>query len=163
MNTSLPLYYFESQSSDIVAAITDPQVVIGATVALGAILVWYVLATGGSHIQKIRGWPVVGQWAFFTKRYDFVLEGFRKLPNESMFGFNILKHDVVAVKGEEARRTFFDRRDLSFTEGYRLLLGGSPDVKDVVQDMTDRNDQDNLSWFVRRLTPLLRMDRLAAC
>ncbi|KAG8716756.1 hypothetical protein FRC08_008846, partial [Ceratobasidium sp. 394] len=71
-------------------------------------------------------------------------------------------HNVVAVRGEEARKTFFDRRDLSFIEGYRLLLGGTPDVKDVVQDTPDKNDQEQLSGFIRRLSPLLRMDRLAA-
>ncbi|KAG8743136.1 hypothetical protein FRC10_000353 [Ceratobasidium sp. 414] len=180
MNNSLPLH-FEGQQPDVVAAITNPQVVLGTAAALGAALAWYLLTVNNSRIQKIRGWPLVGQWSFFTKRHgeafeprtsplrvlkirftDFVLEGFHKLPNESMFGFNILEHNVVAIRGEEARKTFFDRRDLSFIEGYRLLLGGSPDVKDVVQDTPDRNDQENLSWFIRRLTPLLRMDRLAA-
>ncbi|KAG8720691.1 hypothetical protein FRC09_009125 [Ceratobasidium sp. 395] len=81
-----------------------------------------------------------------------------------MFGFNILQHNVVALKGEAARKVFFDRKDLSFTEGYepyRLLFGGGPDLKDVVPDVKDKNDQEQSSWVLKRLTPLLRMERVA--
>ncbi|QRV80118.1 cytochrome P450 family protein [Ceratobasidium sp. AG-Ba] len=160
MNSSFPLY-FETQHPEVVAAITSPQVVAGTTAALGAALAWYLLTTNNSQIKKIRGWPVVGQWSFFTKILDFIMEGFDRTPSEPMFGFNILQHNVVAIRGEEARKSFFDRRDLSFTEGYRLLFGGSPEVKDVVEEYTQKDDQAQLSSFIRRLSSLLRMDRLA--
>ncbi|KAG9122554.1 hypothetical protein FRC07_001017, partial [Ceratobasidium sp. 392] len=91
----------------------------------------------------------------------FLLEGFRKLSNEPMFGFNVLQYKVVAMKGEAARKAFYDRKDLSFTEGYRLLFGGGPDIKDVVPDVKDKNDQEQSSWVMKRLTPLLRMERIA--
>ncbi|QRV80112.1 cytochrome P450 family protein [Ceratobasidium sp. AG-Ba] len=90
------------------------------------------------------------------------MEGFHRTANEPMFSFNILQHNVVAVRGEEARKVFFDRRDLSFTEGYRLLFGGGPNAKDVAEDVTDINDQAQISVFGRRLSSILRMDRLTA-
>ncbi|KAF8604864.1 cytochrome P450 [Ceratobasidium sp. AG-I] len=119
-----------------------------------------MLTSDRSSIKKVRGWPVIGQWEFFTKRHDFIRENFDRLTDEPMFQFNILKHNVVALRGEEARKAFFDRRDLNFTEGYRLLFGGAPRVEDAVEDYDPVKEEEKLSWFVRRLTPLLRMDRL---
>ncbi len=34
-----------------------------------------------------------------------------------------LQHQVVALRGEEARQAFFDSKSLNFTEGYKILLG----------------------------------------
>ncbi|KAF8688520.1 Cytochrome P450, partial [Rhizoctonia solani] len=140
------------------------QLVAGtaATAAVG--LLWYLLKTDSSTLKRVSGWPIIGQWAFFTKRHGrdhFLKEGFDSLPNETAFGFNILRHQVVALRGEQARKVFFDKKDLSFSEGYRLLFGGGPNVKDIVADEVERNDQESLSFFLRRLSPLLRMDRLA--
>ncbi|QRV97067.1 cytochrome P450 family protein [Ceratobasidium sp. AG-Ba] len=162
MKSSFPLY-FEAHHPGVVATITSLPVVAGTTAALGAALAWYLFTTNDdSQIKKIRGWPVVGQWSFFTKRHDFVMEGFRRTPGESMFSFNIFQHNVVVLRGEEARKEFFDRRDLNFTEGYRLLFGGVPEIKDVVQEYIEEDDQAQISSFIRRLSPLLRTDRLAA-
>lgn len=33
------------------------------------------------------------------------------------------KHDVVALRGEEARKVFFDTKSLDFIEGYKILMG----------------------------------------
>ncbi|KAG9093831.1 hypothetical protein FRC06_011361, partial [Ceratobasidium sp. 370] len=161
MNSSFP-FHLDSQNSNIAAAIVDHQAVIGAAAALSAALVWYLVPTDNSRIGRIRGWPLIGQWAFFTKRHDFILEGFRKLPGQSMFSFNILKHNVVVLRGEGGRKAFYDRRDLSLPEGYRLLFGGTPTAKDVVKDAVPvKDDKEELSDFIRRLSSLLRMDRLA--
>ncbi|CAE6338414.1 unnamed protein product, partial [Rhizoctonia solani] len=88
-------------------------------------------------------------------------DGFKKFPQERSFGFGIMGHNIVALRGEEARKTFFSRGDLSFTEGYQLLFGGGPSTKDISQDTPDRDDQEQLSFFLRHLTPLLKNDRLA--
>jgi hypothetical protein len=32
------------------------------------------------------------------------------------------------MSGEEARKTFFYEKDLNFTEGYRLLMGGVSEI-----------------------------------
>jgi hypothetical protein len=34
------------------------------------------------------------------------------------------QHQVVALSGEDARRTFFNEKGLSFTQGYKLFMGG---------------------------------------
>ncbi|KAG9090394.1 hypothetical protein FS749_000590 [Ceratobasidium sp. UAMH 11750] len=161
MNTSFP-FHFDSQNVDIAAVVAGNQAVVGAAAALGAALIWYLVSTDSSRISRIRGWPLIGQWVFFTKRHDFILDGFHKLPGQSMFSFNILKHNVVALKGEEGRKAFYDRRDLSLPEGYRLLFGGGPSVKDIAKNaIPEKDDKEGLSDFIRRLSSLLRMDRLA--
>ncbi|KAG8743137.1 hypothetical protein FRC10_000354 [Ceratobasidium sp. 414] len=161
MNTSyLPLIFAEQQID--IAALVHNQAVAGATAILGTALLWYLLASDKSGIKTVRGWPYIGHWVFFTKRHDFILQNFDKMPEEPMFGFNILKHRVVALKGEEARKAFFERRDLSFSEGYRLLLGAVPDVKDVVDDVPELGEKEKMPWLAKRLLPLFRLDRLAA-
>ncbi|KEP51010.1 cytochrome P450 family 6 protein, partial [Rhizoctonia solani 123E] len=160
MNSSTSLFPF-SLKLDAEQLSTNNQVAAGTVAVATAGLLWYLLKPDSKGIKQIAGWPLIGQWAFFTKRHDFLKEGFESLPNESAFGFNILKHQVVALRGEEARKVFFDRKDLSFTEGYNLLFGAAPDVKDVAAEETERNEQEQLAFFLRRLSSLLRMDRLA--
>ena len=65
MNTSFPSMTFGS-SEDVVTAINDNPLAVGGAVVLGAAL-WYMLASDKSDIKKVRGWPVVGHWEFFTK------------------------------------------------------------------------------------------------
>ncbi|EUC55516.1 cytochrome P450 family protein [Rhizoctonia solani AG-3 Rhs1AP] len=160
MNSSASPFPF-SLKLDGEQLLTNNQLVAGTVAAATAGLLWYLLRSDSKAIKQLGGWPLIGQWAFFTKRYDFLREGFESLPGETSFGFNILKHRVVALKGEEARKVFFDKKDLSFTEGYRLLFGAVPSVKDIVPNEIEKNDQEQLTFFLRRLSPLLRMDRLA--
>ena len=35
-----------------------------------------------------------------------------------------MQHNVVALRGEEARKAYFDNKGLSFTEGYKMFMGG---------------------------------------
>ena len=35
-----------------------------------------------------------------------------------------MQHNVVALRGEEARKAYFDNKSLSFSEGYKVLMGG---------------------------------------
>ncbi|KAG8743134.1 hypothetical protein FRC10_000351 [Ceratobasidium sp. 414] len=165
MNSSF-LVHLGDQPADILTTIADNRAFLGTTAALGAALVWYFAASNDKQVKKIRGWPIVGQWAFFTKLMDncvdFLQSCFQKLPSESLFGFNILEHNIVAMRGENARKTFFDRRDLNFTEGYRILFGGVPMVQDIVEDAFEKGDKERASDFIRRLTMLLRPDRLTS-
>ncbi|QRV94605.1 cytochrome P450 family protein [Ceratobasidium sp. AG-Ba] len=183
MNVSIP-FGFQTYRSELPVDATTLPVALGVTAALGVFLIRHLLATDNTQIKKLRGWPLVGQWSFFTKSVkrgmvgalyslthglyltckslDFIMNGFHQTANEPMFGFNILQHNIVAVRGEEARKVFFDRRDLSFTEGYRLLFGNGPNAKDVVEDVADLDDQGQVSVFGRRLSSILRMHRLTA-
>ncbi|CCO32821.1 hypothetical protein BN14_06884 [Rhizoctonia solani AG-1 IB] len=137
------------------------QLVAGTAAAAAIGLLWYLLKTDKNAVKRISGLPFIGQWAFFTRRHDFIKEGFESLPQETSFGFNILKHQVVALRGEQARKLFFERKDLSFSEGYRLLFGAVPTVKDIVPEETSKNEDENVSFLLRRLSSFLRMDRLA--
>ncbi|KAG8712346.1 hypothetical protein FRC08_014724 [Ceratobasidium sp. 394] len=161
MNTSLPLR-LDHQIASAVATIAGHQAIVGAAAALGIALLCYKTLVDDGDIKRIRGWPLLGHWAFFTKRHDFILGGFQQLRGQPMFGFSILKNNVVALKGEEARKAFFDRRDLDFNEGYRLLLGGNPKVKDIVKVPVNEDGNEQSSSYLQRLYPLLRMERLAA-
>ncbi|CAE6426353.1 unnamed protein product [Rhizoctonia solani] len=160
MNSSLSYFPF-SLKLDAEQLSTNNQLAAGTVAVAATGLLWYLLRSDDKAIKQLAGWPIIGQWAFFTKRHDFLKEGFESLPDETSFGFNILKHQVVALRGEEARKVFFDRKDLSFSEGYRLLFGAVPSVKDVNPNEIEKDDQEQMSAFIRRLSPLLRMDRLA--
>jgi hypothetical protein len=35
-----------------------------------------------------------------------------------------MQHSVVALRGEEARKAYFDNKDVSFTEGLLAFTGG---------------------------------------
>jgi hypothetical protein len=35
-----------------------------------------------------------------------------------------MQHNVIALRGEEARKAYYDNKGLSFTEGYKVLMGG---------------------------------------
>lgn len=66
MNTSFPSLNFGGSQVDFAAAVSDNRLAVGGAVVMGAAL-WYLLTSDRSDIKKVRGWPVVGQWAFFTK------------------------------------------------------------------------------------------------
>ncbi|KAF8604865.1 cytochrome P450 [Ceratobasidium sp. AG-I] len=160
MNSSFLAFGPNDNQVDLAALFSENNKTVGVIAALGFGFLFYLLTLDKSHIKKIRGWPIIGQLAFFTKRHDFLYDNLHGMGDEPMFGFNILKHNVVALKGEEARKLFFNRRDLSFSEGYRLLLGGAPDLKDVSKDFQHIQEAERLVWFSKRLIPLLRNERL---
>ena len=35
-----------------------------------------------------------------------------------------MQHNVVVLRGSEARKAYFDNKSLSFSEGYKVLMGG---------------------------------------
>ena len=35
-----------------------------------------------------------------------------------------MQHNVVALRGDEARKAYFDNKSLNFTEGFKVLMGG---------------------------------------
>lgn len=66
MNTSFPSLSFSASQVDVAAAVNDNRIVVGGAVVVGTAL-WYLLTSQRSEIKKVHGWPVIGQWAFFTK------------------------------------------------------------------------------------------------
>jgi hypothetical protein len=93
-------------------------------------------------IRKLGGFPIFTAWIFFTKRYDFIWANFGSDPSPH-FKFKVLhvsplslchwsrtdywrsiQHNVVALRGEEARKAYFDNKDLNLIEGAKVLMGG---------------------------------------
>ncbi|KAJ1302344.1 hypothetical protein OPQ81_001159 [Rhizoctonia solani] len=72
----------------------------------------------------------------------------------------LVGHEVVALRGEEARKAFFGRNDLAFMEGYSVLFGGTPDTKDIGKDKTERTDRE-LSLFLRHMASILKPENVA--
>lgn len=64
-----------------------------------------------------HNYPIVGALGFFTERWTFCKRASEQSPTGN-FGFHLGKHRVVGVKGEEARRAFFESKQLGFAEGY---------------------------------------------
>ena len=94
-------------------------------------------------IRKLGGFSIFTAWIFFTKRHDFIWENFGSDPSPH-FKFNVLhvlgllslyhwseadywrsmQHNVVVLRGEEARKAYFDNKDFNLAEGFKLLRGG---------------------------------------
>jgi hypothetical protein len=139
------------------AVLTWPASTITAVV-VGAIFVSHFLWSQGygffvntripTFLGYIPFWPA---WTFFTRRHDFLQEGFAKVKQD-LFQFNVRQvsrstrpgmrlqltldsqHTVVAMRSEAARKVFFGDNNLSFMEGYRILFGGvrPPRVSSVI-------------------------------
>ena len=65
---------------------------------------------------------------------------------------------MTALTGPIARKEFFNDPKLHFSEGYRILTGGVPDVRDVDIEVAT----ENRSAAIKRLVLLIRKERLAA-
>lgn len=64
-----------------------------------------------------HNYPIVGALGFFTERWTFCQRAIADSPTGN-FSFHLGKHPIIGVSGEEARKVFFDNRQLSFAEGY---------------------------------------------
>ncbi|RDB26903.1 Sterol 14-demethylase [Hypsizygus marmoreus] len=110
-----------------------------------------------TDIPELGGLSILTAWPFFTKRHDFLKSNFAKV-GEKIFTFKILHHSVTAVKGEEARKAFFDNRSLNFIEGYKILMGAAPRLSDIDESAQQPED---VSWFNKQLSILMHKDRLS--
>lgn len=116
----------------------------GALIAI-AIVVVVLFQTGFSRILPA--------WQFFTHRYDFIKSNFEKTSRHS-FSFNVLRHSVTVLKGARARKEFMDSKDLNSHEGYKILKGGIPDLRDIQMSVEP-------VAMIKRIFTLLRKDRLS--
>lgn len=95
--------------------------------------VWVVLLTGLATLAtqlfrrpslpknapgwwKGEDWPIAGALRFYSARRDYFRNAV-KHSSTGNFSFYIGKKQIVGLSGPEGRKTFFDSRDLSFTEG----------------------------------------------
>ncbi|KJA20453.1 hypothetical protein HYPSUDRAFT_813626 [Hypholoma sublateritium FD-334 SS-4] len=121
-----------------------------AALALLAYLIYStVVPNDKGSIRTLGGFPVLTAWAFFTRRYDFLWGNFQKHAAPH-FKFSVLHHQVVALRGEEARQAFFNSKSLNFTEGYKILLGASPSLKDI----NIQSSGEGGAWFNKQVALL---------
>lgn len=101
-------------------------------------------------------YPVTGPWGFWTERWDW----YRRRRDQSKtgnFSFHAGPNTIVALAGAEARKLFFESRELGFAEGYAVLFGGSPTTE--TYDTEKRAEEDVTNHFSRRLAALLKNDQ----
>ncbi|PPQ64794.1 hypothetical protein CVT26_002626 [Gymnopilus dilepis] len=111
-----------------------------------------------SGIVKLPDWAsYLTAWSFFTKRHDFLFNGFAK-TGQDLFQFRFLQHTVVAVSGEEGRKVFHNDKYLDFTQGYQILLGGAPRLE---QSSQADYVPENMTWFNKNVALLFSKERLA--
>jgi len=76
-----------------------------------------------------------------------------------MFSFNILQHRMIVMAGENNRRIFFGDKNLDLS-GYRILLGGVPNIQDIHKSSAI---EENVPEFIKQLTLLLHRERVNEC
>ncbi|TFK70165.1 cytochrome P450 [Pluteus cervinus] len=147
-------------TSSFVSLQDVPVTFIAAAGAVGLLSVFFYSTLFSSRkggIVDVGGVSsILTAWPFFTKRYDFLKSNFQK-TGEAIFKFKVLHHTVVAIRGEEGRKAFFDNKSLSFSEGYKILMGAAPRLSDISMD---HENIENVSWFNKQLTHLLNRRRL---
>ncbi|KAF8218507.1 cytochrome P450 [Tricholoma matsutake] len=131
------------------------------TSALLLLVVLYPLVFGtrrkDSDVYELGGLSILTTWSFFNRRSDFLTSSFAK-TGQKLLSFKVLHHSVVAMEGEEARKTFFETRSLDFDEGYKILSGGAPRLSDLDRHTFSVKDE---SWFNKHLAALLHRERVA--
>ena len=97
---------------------------VGAAAILVATVAYYTLkgADEEHEFPKLGGIQLYHAWNFFERRYDFLQSNFKRNLGRS-FSFNVLRHTVVALTGEDARQAFYTNAQLHFDEGYKILMG----------------------------------------
>ncbi|PPR06515.1 hypothetical protein CVT24_002629 [Panaeolus cyanescens] len=149
---------------DIIDSSNDPTKLlstlspIGIALLVGALAYRALSSKDKSNVRQLGGIPVFTAWTFFTKRYDFLWKNFRSIP-DPIFKFKVLQHNVVAVRGEEARKVFFDAKGLNFNEGYKILMGAAPLLKEI--NVESSLSEDDTSWFNKQILTLLNRPRLS--
>ncbi|KAG5652598.1 hypothetical protein H0H81_004429 [Sphagnurus paluster] len=92
-----------------------------------------------TDIEELGGVSLFTAWPFFSRRFDFLKESFAK-TGQNIFTFKVLHHSVTAMKGEEARKAFFDSQSLNSIEGYKILMGAAPRLEDVDKSLHQPED-----------------------
>lgn len=66
--------------------------------------------------KVVSEWPILGALRLYKDRRDFFLEAANR-TNTGNFSTYVGKHQIVGVKGPEARKSFFEAKELDMTEG----------------------------------------------
>ena len=124
---------------------------VGAAAILATTVIYYALHSKDKEhdFPKLRGIQLYHAWSFFRQRYDFLQSNFKRNLGKG-FSFNILRYNIVALTGEDARQVFFSNPHLNFDEGYKLLMGAvrvSPVITGCYVDLHDFRSRSSAMWI----------------
>ncbi|KAF4611869.1 hypothetical protein D9613_003960 [Agrocybe pediades] len=156
-----------SRAMDWSSASTDLSV-INCSFALAFCFLAYTLSSyntnskSADRVYELPGSSLIHAWFFFYRRFDFIQKKFKESGGRP-FRFKVLQHRIIAISGEKARQAFFSEATLSLSQGYRILTGGSPDLKDLELERISGKDlqREVDETFVRKILSLVRRDRIA--
>ncbi|KAI1432137.1 cytochrome P450 6A1 [Xylaria sp. CBS 124048] len=101
---------------------------------------------------KKGDWPIVGALDFYYgPRLDFV-RGARDASKTGNASFYIGKKHLVLMTGAESRKTYFDNKELKFSDAFADLLTGQP------QPPAAQSEQDFDQMFIKALVPLMKKE-----
>jgi cytochrome P450 len=141
--------------------VTSPtlSLLVGSTVlfSIYAIVHTFIRRLPANAPAEVRdNYPVSGAFGFWTKRWDWYRQR-RDEAKTGNFSFHAGSNKIVALSGDKGRKLFFDSKDLGFAEGYAVLFGQAPKLKEH-DDGTGKED-DPSNHFNRRLAALLKNDQ----
>ncbi|KAF8186070.1 cytochrome P450 [Mycena galopus ATCC 62051] len=120
-----------------------------ATIVAVSLLCFSTLFTRGNSSQRIPEvgkFPLLTAWLFFAKRRDFLWENFKK-TGAQIFRFRVLRHHVVAMKGLEARKMFFNEKALDLFEGVKIFSYTGPNMRDIDVAAAEQGNQFLMKQF----------------
>ncbi|GAW09068.1 cytochrome P450 [Lentinula edodes] len=89
--------------------------------------------------------------------YDLMSSSFR--PGQNTYHFTILGNPVVGLRGQEARKVFFNERNFSTSEGYKVFSKAAP-VPELAKTLLSAEEGHGLH-FKKQLEILVNKNRLA--
>lgn len=111
------LHSVSSEDNQFVAS----AVGLTAILVTGAVYYAFISKDKEHEFPQLPGIQLYHAWEFFQRRYDFLQSNIKRNPGG--FSFNVLYHKVIALTGEDARRSFLTLPHLDMAEGYKILLG----------------------------------------
>ncbi|KAJ7181463.1 cytochrome P450 [Mycena crocata] len=133
--------------------------------SLGVAATIGVLSASYLYVKRTESWDdthelggiwIMDAWSFFTRRFDFVTDTFRR-TGQKFFRFRVLQHRVLASSGLDARKVFLNEKSLNMGEGYKILSGIGPDLADID---VETGGMDVEGPFTRQLLTLTTKDLL---
>lgn len=71
---------------------------------------------GAPKLSSEHRWPILGAWELYKNRKDFFLAAQNK-SSTGNFSTYFGKYQIVGVSGHDARKSFFEAKELDMNEG----------------------------------------------
>ncbi|KAI0479827.1 cytochrome P450 [Xylaria cf. heliscus] len=112
------------------------------------------LGRASPKLLERHEWPVIGSvLQFYSKRRDMIVEGTTHSTNGN-FSFSVGKKHIVNLGGLDGRKTFFEAKGLSVSQGFVELLTG------LISSHQARDDYGS-AFFLKCISSLSRAERLS--